>query len=61
MKYFSADGKLVRIERYVKGIPEGEWNFFEKDHLIKTEVYKNGELISIILDGPKVNSVTDPN
>lgn len=45
-KYFDENGKLERIENYKKGIAEGEWKYFEDGKLSKTEVYKDGEMIS---------------
>ena len=45
-KYFDENGKLERIENYKNGIADGEWKYYEEAKLTKTEVYKEGELIS---------------
>jgi hypothetical protein len=45
-KYFDENGKLERLENYKNGIADGEWKYYEEGKLTKTEVYKDGELIS---------------
>jgi hypothetical protein len=45
-KYFDENGKLERVENYTNGIADGEWKYYEEGKLVKTEIYKAGELIS---------------
>jgi hypothetical protein len=43
-KYLDETGKLIRTENYLNGMAEGEWKYFKDGKVVKTEMYKGGEI-----------------